>query len=769
MSMLSSVLTFLQHQMQTQPGLFAATVGLIASSSYVLLMVATRLGDIKPGVQSLVLSALIHVIMALFWGNLALPEPGKIARRRTLDPVPIRQVIVEGPNGTELSGGDGRSGVNSQPVWDRIASSQKEGFNRIESQPAEPLALKTPDRTPAAIDPLRTALPALPHAEVVAIAGPQPAQIAEPSKRVAADHLVDIAEDTAESRPDVAVANVAPRREVGVRVGIPGAAVARQPSPGRVANANVTLQMAPQSAADIGSPDDNAPARTPAELPAAARRTAPVPNGIAIDEPGASDGVPEGGGSGGALNPSKFARAGQSVVRNDVSGQFERSRTTVRPEGNNPRSPVIASLGTGAARDASPVAERPGISRPDFSAVPQRDAAKVPDTYRLRNLPQRQKLAVKLGATAESERSVELSLRWLALHQTLEGYWDADGFDANCPERDRCWGRAGNGDPAEVEKINNPVDRLALKAAGQQADTGLTALVLLTFLGAGYTHEEGEYADQIDRAIRWLVRQQQSNGYLGGKASHYERMYCHGMVTYALGEACGMMADPESDPQLRQALVKAVGFIVAMQNPQDGGWRYMDGHLPRQEGDMSMFGWQLMALKSSEIAGIAIPAQTQTGMVKFLKRISLGERRGLASYRFGEPPRAAMTAEALFSRQMLGMKRENPSSLEAIEYLIKHPPRQTEQDLYYWYYGTLAMYQYGGEPWRRWNDQLRDTLVATQRKTDHAAGSWDPRDNWSLHGGRIYSTALSTLCLEVYYRFLPLHQINGAPINDMDR
>ena len=126
-----------------------------------------------------------------------------------------------------------------------------------------------------------------------------------------------------------------------------------------------------------------------------------------------------------------------------------------------------------------------------------------------------------------------------------------------------------------------------------------------------------------------------------------------------------------------------------------------------------------------------------------------------------------MTAEALFSRQMLGMKRENPSSLEAVDFLMKHPPRQTEQDLYYWYYGTLAMYQYGGEPWRRWNDQLRDTLVATQRKQGHAAGSWDPKDNWSLHGGRLYSTALSTLCLEVYYRFLPLYQLNDSPINNM--
>lgn len=761
----SQIVDFLQYQMRTQPGLFAATVGLILSSSYVLLMVVTRLGDIKPGVQSLVLSALIHLAMGLFWGNLVIPG-GKVAHRKAPELVQIRQVIVEkAPEATPPD----FSGSSERAVWDRLPSPQKEDFRRLDALPSETLSLETPERTPEVVEPVKGKLPELPEIEELEmeVATPQPAQVEAPSKRNAADQIVDLAEETAESRPEVVLSNTAPMREMAERVGRPSESFERQPRLGRASNANVTVQMSSQPAASNDLIDENATQRKPTEVQVTQRRSRPAMNNIEIDDPGVPDGVPKGDVAAGSPNPSKFSRAGRPVVRNDVAGTMELSRTTARPDGNNPRAPALAAVSAGASPVAGPPADRPGISRPSFNAIPQRGSAKVPDTYRLRNLPQRQKVAVQLGATQESERAVEASLRWLALHQNPEGFWDADGFDAHCPDRDKCLGRAGRGDPAEVEKINNPVDRQALASAGQQADTGLTALVLLTFLGAGYTHEEGQYADQIDRAVRWLIRQQQSNGYLGGKASHYERMYCHGMATYALGEACGMMADPESDPQLRQCLYKAVGFIVSMQNPTDGGWRYMDGHLPRQEGDMSMFGWQLMALKSSEIAGMEVPEETQTGMVKFLRRISAGDRRGLASYRFGESPKPSMTAEALFSRQMLGMKRENPSSLEAVEYLMKHPPRQTEQDLYYWYYGTLAMYQYGGEPWRRWNDQLRDTLVATQRKQGHAAGSWDPKDNWSLHGGRLYSTALSTLCLEVYYRFLPLYQLNSAPINDM--
>jgi len=182
-----------------------------------------------------------------------------------------------------------------------------------------------------------------------------------------------------------------------------------------------------------------------------------------------------------------------------------------------------------------------------------------------------------------------------------------------------------------------------------------------------------------------------------------------------------------------------------------------------------MFGWQLMALKSAEIAGIPIPDRSRKLMVQFLKDRSLGEHRGLAAYRITEPPlppTPSMTAEALFCKQMLGIHRDNPASVEAIEYLLEHLPKRSEQNLYYWYYGTLAMYQYGGDPWRQWNERLRDLLVEDQRKTGHAAGSWDPRPPWGPYGGRIYSTALSTLCLEVYYRFLPLYQVGGQYIDE---
>jgi hypothetical protein len=84
-------------------------------------------------------------------------------------------------------------------------------------------------------------------------------------------------------------------------------------------------------------------------------------------------------------------------------------------------------------------------------------------------------------------------------------------------------------------------------------------------------------------------------------------------------------------------------------------------------------------------------------------------------------------------------------------------PGDGRANLYYWYYGTLAMYQLQGTYWDRWNEALQDTLISSQRKTGPSAGSWDANTVWGGYGGRVYSTALATLCLEVYYRFLPLY------------
>jgi len=172
-----------------------------------------------------------------------------------------------------------------------------------------------------------------------------------------------------------------------------------------------------------------------------------------------------------------------------------------------------------------------------------------------------------------------------------------------------------------------------------------------------------------------------------------------------------------------------------------------------------------MALKSAELAGIPMPVENRNRLILFLRSVASGKDGGLASYRPGQPVTRPMTAEALACWQFLGMPREHPAGNEAGDYLLGELPGQEKANLYYWYYGTLAMYQLQGAHWQRWNQALQTTLLSSQRREGPLAGTWDPDTVWGGYGGRIYSTAMATLCLEVYYRFLPLY-VQAAPAED---
>jgi len=168
-----------------------------------------------------------------------------------------------------------------------------------------------------------------------------------------------------------------------------------------------------------------------------------------------------------------------------------------------------------------------------------------------------------------------------------------------------------------------------------------------------------------------------------------------------------------------------------------------------------------MSLKSAELAGINVPPSAADGAVRYLKSVASGQYGGKASYRPGERATPAMSAEALVCRQFLGMARDNPASNEAGDYLLSQVPGPDKINLYYWYYGTLGMYQLQDDHWQRWNEALQNTLIGRQRTDGDLAGSWDPECVWGGYGGRVYSTALSALCLEVYYRYLPIYRMAG--------
>ena len=73
------------------------------------------------------------------------------------------------------------------------------------------------------------------------------------------------------------------------------------------------------------------------------------------------------------------------------------------------------------------------------------------------------------------------------------------------------------------------------------------------------------------------------------------------------------------------------------------------------------------------------------------------------------------------------------------------------------------MHHLDDDVWQEWNKSLRDLLISQQRTEGPLAGSWDPKGKWAGIGGRLYSTSLSTMCLEVYYRYTSIAKTDTDP------
>jgi hypothetical protein len=342
------------------------------------------------------------------------------------------------------------------------------------------------------------------------------------------------------------------------------------------------------------------------------------------------------------------------------------------------------------------------------------------------------------GGTKASERAVAAALNWFARHQNADGGWSVNGFIQNC-----------NGDPC-----TGP-------GTADRADSAATAMALLPFLAAGQTHfTKGPYRDTIAKGIGWLISHQKQDGDLrdGGN------MYSHGLAAITLCEATALTKDKDSRVHL--AAQGAIAFIVRAQY-ESGGWHYTARSEPDEPpfGDTSVVGWQVMALKSAQMAGLEVPESTIAGSHKWLKATAVGKYGGQFSYQPNTGATASMTSVGLLCTQYLGAKRDSPSIQEGMAYLLAHLPDPQQPNCYYWYYATQVMHNLPGPAWDTWNRQMRRVLIDSQIKKGCAEGSWDPlrpiADQWGEPGGRIMVTSLSCLTLEVYYRYLPLYKLDN--------
>ncbi len=428
-------------------------------------------------------------------------------------------------------------------------------------------------------------------------------------------------------------------------------------------------------------------------------------------------------------------KQGPGVVRVDVSATSPTGLTGGRGRGGEGFTPVASGppgsqrgrpllMSDDVATPAASVAPLPGSQGPGRLTAPD-------SPYAQRSVEQRKPLIEKLGGTKESEAAVGRALAYLARFQEPDGRWTYVADDAPAGHRARA-----------------------------PHDMAYTSLALLAFLAQDHApNKTGPYREVVERGVAFLLRNQDVNGDLRGPAdmrgpgSAHGNLYDQGIATLAMAEAALMT----HDQRYTDAAFAGARFILSCQNPETGGWRYA----PREPGDTSVFGWEIMALHSAEMLGFEIPDANRKRILKYIDYATMGKHGMLASYLPSGNPTAPMTAEMAFCRMILGQHLSDVQVKEATDFLGQEPPDLSRPDMYYWYYASLSMMQMQSRSWKVWNAYTRDGLVRMQQRGGPSDGAWRISMKRAERAGNIFTTAIGALTLEVYYRYGPLLETAG--------
>jgi hypothetical protein len=345
-------------------------------------------------------------------------------------------------------------------------------------------------------------------------------------------------------------------------------------------------------------------------------------------------------------------------------------------------------------------------------------------------------------------------LRWLARHQDSDGSWSPDAYHSNCGK-------------VKPEKYTGKCDGDGYG----EFRSGLTGLCLLAFLGAGYTHLSKDtydgisFGDVVKKGLQYLMSKQDGEGYIGRDGSG-RFMYNHSVATLALAEAYGLTASP----LFKDNAQKGINALLNAQNPYKA-WRYT---IKPGDNDTSVTGWAVMALKSADISGLSIGNQGYQGAQAWLDEVtetsyyrtgydslaSAGKKVIVRGKNEQYSHHESMTAVGMMCRIFIDKNRNDPKLKGGAELLVQDLPTWQNEaiDFYYWYYASLALFQYdgpNGRYWKSWNEQMKDSLVKNQKTQSDGCqnGSWDSIGRWCFEGGRVYATAINVLTLEVYYRY----------------
>ncbi len=325
---------------------------------------------------------------------------------------------------------------------------------------------------------------------------------------------------------------------------------------------------------------------------------------------------------------------------------------------------------------------------------------------------------------------------------------------------------------AEDRKVDEAVERaLAFLAKTQDTtdgawrsrggkNTAITALGVMAFLSAGHVPGEGKYGDVIEKGVRRVLKMQQPSGLIAGDGGH--EMYHHGIATLMLAEVAGM-TDGTLGDLVRERLERAVAIILRAQRtgtgPERGGWRYQVAKVGGS--DISVTGWQVMALRAAKNVGCDVPPSAIERAVDFIQRCRDPGNGGFR-YTPHDAVTVPCTGTSVLALELCGRDlHRSPEVLKAGDFLVRDnnlPNWRSAHFFYGVYYGSQATFQLGGNYWGVYRPRLHDVLLRNQ----------EPNGSWAGGGfdssfGPAYCTSMAVLALTVDYRFLPIYQRGEEP------
>jgi len=305
------------------------------------------------------------------------------------------------------------------------------------------------------------------------------------------------------------------------------------------------------------------------------------------------------------------------------------------------------------------------------------DAGSGHGSFGNRNGGGRRLMVKRHGGSKATENTCDSGLNWLAYHQYADGHFGGNGIE----------------------------------------ETGLS---LLAFLGAGHSEKVGEYKSNVKQAVSWLIAQQRENGQIG--VTTFE----HAVGTMALSEAAAM----SNIPNTRDAAQRAINRLTEDLQDKHDGARHGWSNSPHWS-DPLISVWAVLALKSAKVGGLHVNHAAFDGVIAYFDSITSSNGAVAGRLEAGGPASVDVlnTAGVALAHQMLGWRHEDAVVLgpaKMLASLVNHAQGYEDDLLLLRYFGTLLMFQQGGDDWKKWNEWVKKDLIAAQRRDGDYTGSWDP-------------------------------------------